>query len=190
MNPKLKLLLVFLTTSILLVFPNMILIFSITALSVALLVAKGLHNNYIIWSKAIAIIMLVIIALNSFTYSAAGFSTAGFYLGLMIAMRFLAFLSLVTIFVHTTATNELKDAFSFLPRTISTIFFLALVLLPKMAMLLENIVNAQKSRGLNFRSPNIFRTYFPVLVPLFGKALTQSERMALAMEARGWAATG
>jgi energy-coupling factor transport system permease protein len=186
MNPKLKLLILVLTTSSLLVFPNIVLIAAITVFSVTLLIAKGLHEKYLIWSKTIAIIMLVIIALQSFTYSGAGFSMAGFWFGAMIAMRFLAFLTLVTIFVHITSTSELKDAFSFLPYTISEVLFLALVLLPKMAMLLENIVNAQKSRCLNFRSPNIFRTYFPILVPLFGKALAQSERMALAMEARGW----
>ena len=186
MNPKLKLLILVMTTSALLLFPNIIVILIITASSIALLTAKGLHENYLVWAKSIAIIMFVIIALQSFTYLGVGFSVAGFYFGVMIAMRFLAFLTLVTIFVHTTSTSELRDAFSFLPYTISTVFFLALVLLPKTAMLLENIVNAQKSRGLNFRSPNIFRTYFPILVPLFGKALTQSERMALAMEARGW----
>ena len=102
MNPKLNLLMLVVTTSVLLMFPNMVLIIAITAFSVALLIAKGLHEDYLIWSKTIAMIMFVIIALQSFTYSGAGFSIGGFYFGVMIAMRFLSFLTLVTIFVHTT----------------------------------------------------------------------------------------
>ena len=59
-------------------------------------------------------------------------------------------------------------------------------MLPNVSLLASKVMNAQKARGLNFRSPNVTRTYFPVMVPLLAKTLERSEKMALAMEARGF----
>jgi energy-coupling factor transporter transmembrane protein EcfT len=82
--------------------------------------------------------------------------------------------------------SRLAEAFSFLPGSLSQIFVLSLALVPGVGDLAGNIVRSQKARGMNFRSPNIFTTYMPVLVPLFGKTLYKSEKMSLAMQARGY----
>jgi energy-coupling factor transport system permease protein len=66
------------------------------------------------------------------------------------------------------------------------VLMLSLKLLPLVKDEAIKIINAQKSRGLNFKSLNFSRTYFPVMIPLFSKTLERSNRLALAMESRGF----
>lgn len=64
---------------------------------------------------------------------------------------------------------------------------IALRFIPTFADETEIIIKAQKSRGANFESKNIFKamtSYIPVLVPLFVGAFKSAEDMATAMEAR------
>jgi energy-coupling factor transport system permease protein len=82
--------------------------------------------------------------------------------------------------------SRMPEAFSFLPGSLRHVFVLSLALIPQVTELAGKVIAAQKARGLSFRTPNIARTYAPVMVPIFAKMLEKSERMALAMEARGF----
>jgi energy-coupling factor transport system permease protein len=186
MKPKLNLLLIFMITTVMLLFTSPVIIATMAASAMLLLFAFRLHRNFILWVKPIFLVVVVIILLQTFASPLFVFSVEGFYFGILYAARFLTMLAFISIFVHTTGVPRLAEAFDFLPKAISQVIVLALALLPSMTELTEKILNAQKCRGLNFRSPNIFRTYFPVLVPLFAKTLERSERMALAMQARGY----
>ena len=42
-----------------------------------------------------------------------------------------------------------------------------------------------KTICLDFRTINLLKVYPPLLVPLFAKSIERSEKMALAMQARG-----
>jgi energy-coupling factor transporter transmembrane protein EcfT len=92
----------------------------------------------------------------------------------------------VFVFAETTPPGQMSYAFGFLPFSISQVLTLSLMMLPGVVALVRNIVTAQKARGMSFRSPNVLRTYLPVMVPLFGKMLYRSEKMGLAMKARGY----
>lgn len=66
--------------------------------------------------------------------------------------------------------------------------------IPFMALTAERIVKAQASRGVDWsnRSGNLLqraRRILPLLVPLFVSSLGKAERMALAMDARGYGST-
>lgn len=65
--------------------------------------------------------------------------------------------------------------------------------IPFMALTAERIVKAQASRGVDWSSKggNLLkraRRILPLLVPLFVSSLGKAERMALAMDARGYGA--
>jgi cobalt/nickel transport system permease protein/energy-coupling factor transport system permease protein len=188
MNPKVKLLLLISISIIMLLFPNPIVVIAVAAISVFIIFAKGrgLSMKFVAWLKPLMLVFLLIVILNSFTYSGFTFSIPGLSFGIIFAMRVFALVGMVFLFTQTTSMSRLAEAFDWLPGQFSFVFVLTLALVPKVTRLTGMIVNAQKSRGLNFRSLNIIRTYFPILVPLFAKTLGQSRYMALAMEARGF----
>jgi energy-coupling factor transport system permease protein len=186
MNPKLKLLVLVLTSSAMLVFTSFMFISVLAAAVIVLILAFGLREKFVPWVKPIAIVFVAVILINAFTFSGLSLTVQGFSFGLLYALRLFVLMAVVFLFVQTTTISRLGEAFDFLPRTITQVLVMALALIPQVTELTERILDAQRCRGLSFRSPNIFRTYFPVLVPLFAKTLDRSGHMALAMEARGF----
>ena len=186
MNLKLKLLILIIASSSMLIFANFILIVTIATIAFTLLIINKLQEKFIPWIKPLLLVFLIVIFLQSLTFSGLGLSLAGFYWGILYASRLLTLVTLVFLFVQTITISQLAETFNFLPVTLSQILILTLSLLPNMTELTEKIVNAQRARGLNFKSFNIFKTYFPILIPLFAKTLYRSEKMALAMQARGF----
>ncbi|MBQ7628777.1 MAG: energy-coupling factor transporter transmembrane protein EcfT, partial [Selenomonadaceae bacterium] len=64
---------------------------------------------------------------------------------------------------------------------------IALRFIPTLIEELDKIVKAQKSRGVDFESGNIFerlKNFVPVLVPLFISSFRRADELAMAMEAR------
>ena len=186
MNPKIKLLALVLTSTAMLLFPNPSLLIILLIATSSMIFFYRIHREFALWLKPLSIVFILIVVLQSFTFGGIGFSFAGLYSGVFYSARLFVLITLVFVFVQTTGLSGLASAFGFLPGTISQVLVLALGLIPTVTDLTQKILNAQKSRGLSFRSPNIFRTYFPILVPLFAKTLDRSERMALAMKARGY----
>jgi energy-coupling factor transport system permease protein len=190
MNPKVKLLLLVCTSVSMVVFPNFLFITCISALLAALVVSFRLHRAFLPWLKTIMIASVLIVAVQYFI-PGAGFSEySGLARGVLYSMRLFCLLSAVFLFTQTTKTSRLPEAFSFLPKGFRHVFVLSVALVPQVAELAGKVIAAQKARGLSFRTPNVARTYAPVMVPIFAKMLEKSERMALAMEARGFNGDG
>ena len=186
MNPKIKLFSLAVLSSVMIIFPNPLFIAVITTISVNAIFLKRVHVRFMPWIKPLFLVFFMIVVFQSISVSGLFFSLEGVYFGVFFSLRLLALISLVFLFVETTPASELVSAFSFLQKDLSQILMLALSMVPGVAVLGENIINSQKSRGMNFMHPNIFRTYFPVLIPLFAKTLYRSEKMSLAMQARGY----
>jgi len=161
----------------------MLIVFLAVILGIFLL---RIHSKLFEWIKPILIICVFIVLIQTFTYTPIGFSIEGLLFGITISLRLLTLLLAVFTFVSTTPPKELLEGFSFLPKEIALMLMLAFRLLPLVKKEIVTIVNAQKARGLNFKTLNLFKTYFPILVPLFAKTLEGSNRMALAMESRGF----
>jgi energy-coupling factor transporter transmembrane protein EcfT len=110
----------------------------------------------------------------------------GFFFGIVISLRLLVLFLAVFAFMSSTPPKQLFETFDFLPYDLALMLTLAFRLLPIIKNEITMIMNAQKARGLNFWSLNIFKTYFPIFVPLFGKTLEGSNHLALTMESRGF----
>lgn len=186
MNPKLKLLLLIVfSTSTLFITDLFYMLIVFLAVILGILLLK-IHSKLFEWIKPILMICVFIVVIQTFTYTPIRFSIEGLLYGMTISLRLLTLLLAVFAFVSTTSPKQLLESFSFLPKEIALMLMLAFRLLPLVKKEIVAIVNAQKARGLNFKTLNLFKTYFPILVPLFARTLEGSNHMALAMESRGF----
>jgi energy-coupling factor transporter transmembrane protein EcfT len=187
MNTRLKLVLLLLFSSSMILLTNLALLSASAALLASLILAYRVQRAFLPWIKPVFLVFVVITMMHYFTFPPAPMSPAALSWGLIFSLRLFTLISAVFLFVHTTPMSRISEAFSFMPGHLSQVFVLALALVPNIARLAGDIMNSQRSRGVNFRSPRITDTYMPLMVPLFGKTLQKSEKMALAMQARGYA---
>ena len=159
-----------------------VIIFLITGTAIFIL---KLHSKFFDWIKFIIFVCVLIILIQSFTYSGLRFTTEGLLFGVITSLKLLTITSLVFAFISTIPLEQLSKMFDFLPKEMSMMLTLTLRLLFIMKEQILTIVQAQKARGLNFNTLNVFKVYFPIFVPLFNKILENSQRMALSIESRG-----
>lgn len=112
---------------------------------------------------------------------------------LVLALRFVEIVSSTSVFFVTTSPDELEYVLRWFrfPRDFVFAFATSIRFVPVMMMDLTQIIDAQKSRGLEIdRGGPIkrIRNLVPVLVPLIVNALVRSGELAEAMEARGYGA--
>ncbi len=186
MSPKLKIVAMLAMSSALIAFPDLRLISAVSAALAALIASFRLSRRFLSWLKPMLLVFVVVVLLQSVELAAPVFTASGFLDGMMFSLRIFALVSAVFLLVETTPAGRLHEAFFFLPGTMRHLMAMALAMLPWISELAGNVMNAQRARGIDFRSPNLSRTYVPLLVPMFAKTLDRSERMALAMEARGF----
>jgi energy-coupling factor transport system permease protein len=131
----------------------------------------------------------VLFTLGPFSATGTGLVAAS-----QAALRVLAFATSVALFALTTRTDELVDDLERrgLGRRAAFILTTAIGTVPRLAERAREIVEAQRSRGLNteggFRAR--VRGVLPVAGPLVLSALTEVEHRAMALEARAFAAPG
>lgn len=104
-----------------------------------------------------------------------------------------------TLLTLTTAPLEIADALESLMEPlkkfkvpvyeISLMLSIALRFVPTLMDETEKIMNAQRSRGVNFGEGSIMKqikAVVPLLIPLFVSSFNRAEDLATAMEARGY----
>lgn len=184
-KPKLKLLLVLITSLVLFFLPRLLLT-GLIFLTVLLLVASfGKLGEFIAWGKFLLVVAGLIIALQTFTYSGLGFQLTGFIFGVKMSLRLLSLFLVVFSFIKTTPVAELVAIFDFMPEKVQLMIALMFRMIPQVKTEIGRIKNAQAARGVNFRSLNVIKTYLPVLIPLLRGSIEHSEHLALSLEARG-----
>ena len=186
MNPKIKLFLLIIVSTLTLFVNELIWIILLFLSVITIVLILRIQSKLFKWIKPILIICLLIVLIDTFTYTPIKFTIEGLNLGFKVSLRLLTLVIMIFAFISTTPPKQLLESFSFLPREMALMLTIAFRLLPIVGDRIIKILNAQKARGLNFRSLNPFKTYFPVLVPLFGKTLEGSYRLALSMESRGF----
>lgn len=112
---------------------------------------------------------------------------------LVIATRFVAIVGATSVFFLTTPPDELELVMKWfhLPRDIIFAFVTAVRFVPVLMIDALQIMDAQKSRGLELQKGNIlsrFRRFIPILVPLIVDAVIRSGELAEAMESRAYGA--
>ncbi len=117
-----------------------------------------------------------------------------------IFIRFLLIIMISTVLTLTTTPLAIADGVRtilkplkyvrFPVETLALMLSIALRFVPTLMDELETIMNAQRSRGVDFGSGSIVKrvkSAVPLLVPLFSGAITHAENLSTAMEARGFA---
>ncbi len=112
----------------------------------------------------------------------------------LYAVRFVAIVVSTSLFFITTSPDELEQVMKTfrLPRDVVFAFVTAVRFIPVMMLDTLQIMDAQKSRGLEMQKGNVFRrvrNMIPVLIPLVVNSVVRSGELAEAMESRAYGAS-
>ena len=112
---------------------------------------------------------------------------------LLYAVRFVAIVVSTSLFFITTSPDELEQVMKTfrLPRDVVFAFVTAVRFIPVMLLDTVQIMDAQKSRGLELEKGNVFRrvrNMIPILIPLVVNSVVRSGELAEAMESRAYGA--
>jgi energy-coupling factor transport system permease protein len=115
----------------------------------------------------------------------------GFRFGLSMAIRLDTFLAAGLVFLTVTRVEEVAYALGRLgvPYTVGFTLTLAFRLVPVFFDAAANVVQAQRCRGLEFHTGGPvtrLRRFVPVIVPVLIGALRRADRVAMALELRGF----
>ncbi|EUJ40800.1 cobalt ABC transporter permease [Brochothrix campestris FSL F6-1037] len=124
---------------------------------------------------------------------------AGIINAVFIALRFMLIIFMTTLLSLTTSPISLTDGIESLLNPLRKVKFpvhemalmlsIALRFIPTLMDEAEKIMQAQKSRGVEFNSGSLLarvKAIIPLLIPLFISAFKRAEDLAIAMEARGY----
>ena len=122
-------------------------------------------------------------------------TAAGAIYGLGMALKLLTFLLLNVLLLSTTRVEELTVAFTRLglPYRVGFAFTLAFRLVPVFVDSAATVLQAQRLRTLGAEPRGLVervRRAAPVIVPVFMAALRRADRMAVALELRGFGRVG
>jgi energy-coupling factor transport system permease protein len=156
----------------------------------ALLVAAGGGPHLRRFAPALLLIVAVTMAIWTFFYG-AGTRAQGFRYGVSMGIRLATFLVTGLLFLTTTRMEEVAYALRRLgvPYLVGFTLTLAFRLVPVFMESAVTIVQAQRCRGLDLRHGGWIgrlRRFAPVIVPVFIGALRRADRMAMALELRGF----
>ena len=114
-----------------------------------------------------------------------------------MAVRVMALIAGTSLLTYTTSPIVLTDAIEQLLKPLGKLHFpvhelammmsIALRFIPTLIEETDKIMSAQKARGADFDSGNIFqkaKALVPILVPLFISAFRRADELATAMECR------
>ena len=111
----------------------------------------------------------------------------------LYALRFVAIVVSTSLFFITTSPDELEQVMKAfrLPRDVVFAFVTAVRFIPVMLLDTIQIMDAQKSRGLELEKGNVLRrvrNMIPILIPLVVNSVVRSGELAEAMESRAYGA--
>ncbi len=137
--------------------------------------------------------MLLTAAFSAFIFLINIFFTRNLEVSALYAFRFIAIVVSTSLFFITTSPDELEQVMKTfrLPRDVVFAFVTAVRFIPVMMLDTLQIMDAQKSRGLELEKGNFvkrIRNMIPVLIPLVVNSVIRSGELAEAMESRAYGA--
>lgn len=187
----------FLTYLVLFIF--LIISISLTKIPLSFYI-KGLKS--IVYILIFTVLLQVFFSTGSHSYFKFGvinITKEGFTLALFTFFRFILIIFFSTILTLTTSPIELADALSSLLKPlkrlkipvneISLMLSIALRFIPTLMDEATTIMNAQKSRGMDFAKGNLIqraKSILPIFIPLLVSSFNRADQLAEAMEARGY----
>lgn len=163
--------------------------------------AQSLHNLKKIWIL-LALLFVYSMALWPFfvegttpLFSMGGLTVMqeGVRYGMGMGLRLNAMLISGIVLLSTTAIEELGESSNRLgvPRPLGFSLSLAFRWVPTLLSSIGAVIQAQRSRGLDVQSKGLsgkIRRYPPLIVPLIGHTLRQTNLLAMALESKGFGA--
>ncbi|MDG6994785.1 MAG: energy-coupling factor transporter transmembrane protein EcfT [Nitrososphaerota archaeon] len=139
-----------------------------------------------------SMIFTAVIAVVAFVVNLI-FPPRDFSLAVVFGLRLFAVIASTSIFFLTSTPDELEQVMKWLrlPPDFVMVFVIAVRFVPVLLLDAIQIMDAQRSRGLEFDKGNLiqrFRNAIPVLVPLIAVALNRSIDLAEAMDSRAYGA--
>ena len=132
-----------------------------------------------------------------FTWGVLKLTWQGIYTSVTMALRIVLLIAGSSLLTYTTSPIALTDAIERLLSPLKALRFpahelammmsIALRFIPTLIEETDKIMSAQKARGADFESGNIFqraKALVPILVPLFISAFRRADELATAMECR------
>lgn len=118
----------------------------------------------------------------------------GLVAAFLYSLRFLAIIASTSLFFVTTSPDELEQIMKWMrvPRDVVFAFVTAVRFIPVVMLDAFQIMDAQKSRGLEFERGNVIRrvrNLVPILIPLVVNSVIRSGELAEAMESRAYGST-
>lgn len=113
--------------------------------------------------------------------------------GMAIRLNLMLFCGLI--FLASTRVEDFTAGLNAmgLPYAVSFALSLSFRLVPIFSETAETILKAQRARGLDTEAKGLltrFRSYVPLLVPVFASALRRTDMLAMALESKGFGASG
>ncbi|MCS7112517.1 MAG: energy-coupling factor transporter transmembrane component T [Nitrososphaerota archaeon] len=197
MDPRVKALYVFVASIISIIYYSLTAMITIFISTIPLIAIAKVHREWIRSLRGALFLTSMIVVVNMF----AGYLSGGLTLtvetvsyAFSMGLRFLTFTSIFSIFFLTTTPEDLSLALEKLkvPYDYCFAFTSAIRFVPDLALEIQTVIDAQRSRGLELEKGNIvrrIRNYIPILIPVFIRSFTRSIELAEAMEARGYGAS-
>ena len=188
LDPRIRLLISLVLFSIALLSHSLIELTVLVCITLTIVsVAKILHR----FAKSMVLtfaISLIAFALNLF------YNPRSPHDAIVFGVRLFAVISATSLFFLTSTPDELEQVMRWvkLPSDFVMIFVIAVRFVPVLLLDALQIMDAQRSRGLEFDKGNILqrlRNSIPILVPLIAVALNRSLDLAEAMDSRAYGAT-
>ena len=175
--------------------------FLITAVAISRIKLKALFKGM----KTLLIIIVFTALINMFftpgealvTFWGVSITKEGLLNAFFLVLRIVMLVSGTFLMTYTTSPIDLTDGLESLLSPLKKIKFpvhelammmsIALRFIPTLIEETDKIMSAQKARGADFESGNIFRrakALVPILIPLFISAFRRAEELATAMESR------
>jgi energy-coupling factor transport system permease protein len=137
--------------------------------------------------------MVLTTTFSAFIFLLNLFFTRNLETSALYAVRFVAIVVSTSLFFITTSPDELEQVMKTfrLPRDIVFAFVTAVRFIPVMMLDTIQIMDAQKSRGLELEKGNFLRrvrNMIPILIPLVVNSVVRSGELAEAMESRAYGA--
>jgi energy-coupling factor transport system permease protein len=161
------------------------------AVFVLLVPAGALANVRRLRVMFILVFLFTLVVWTFFYRGHFGATAAGFVYGLSTAIRLDTFLAAGLLFLTTTRVEEVAYALGRLgvPYTVGFTLTLAFRLVPVFFDAALGVVEAQRCRGLELHRGGLvqrLRRFVPIIVPVLIGALRRADRMAMALELRGF----
>jgi energy-coupling factor transport system permease protein len=209
MDPRSKLLLVFLFVCIIFLANNLITYLFIAAFTVALLVMSKIPLRFLYNGMKPIFFLIIFTFILHILFTKEGellyqlgwleIYKGGLIEGLFISLRFTFLILVTSLLTLTTTPISITDGMEILlhplkkwklpVQELALMMSISLRFIPTLMEETDKIMKAQTARGVDFSSGPIkerVKAIVPLLVPLFVSSFKRAEELAIAMEARGY----